>query len=300
VKPSLSVVIPAYNRSAELRRVLESLALQTVKEFEVVVCDDGSSEDIPAVLLPFKEQLAVQYVRIPNSGGPARPRNTAIAAARGDWIALLDSDDWWDPNYIERMQQQLADSCDVAYCRLRVVHARGAEQQGEQRQWVGDAFDGELLRQMIVIGNPIANSAAVVRKAAFEQMGGLCEDRALSAVEDFDLWLRLAEAGMRFKFVDEVLGSYWVGIDNISTISSKQIDREVALHQRHRVLFPPGLRSIAEACFHDRVGGLYLRSQKYGDAIAHLKLARPLPGFRRPVRRLLKLFSSYWKRGKTR
>ncbi len=297
MKPSLSVVIPVYNRSAELRRVLESLALQTEKEFDVVVCDDGSSEDIPAVLSPFNAQLAIQYVRIPNSGGPARPRNAAVAAARGDWIALLDSDDWWDPKYIERMQLQLADSCDVVYCRLRVVHAQGAEQQGEQRPCVGDAFEGGLLRQMIVTGNPIANSAAMVRKAAFDRMGGFCEDRAL--VEDFDLWLRLAEAGMRFKFVDEVLGNYWVGADNISTISSKWVDREIALHQRHMALLPPDLLHLAQACFHDRMGSLYLRFEKYDDAIAHLQLARPLPGFRRPVRRLLKLLSSHWKRRKT-
>jgi hypothetical protein len=180
------------------------------------------------------------------------------------------------------------------YCRLRVVHAQGAEHKGEQRRLVGEPFHGDLLRQMIVSGNPIANSASMVRKAAFDQFGGLCEDRALSAVEDFDLWLRLAEAGRGFKFVDEVLGNYWVGIDNISTIASKQIARELALHQRHMALLPPNLRRLGEACFHDHVGGLYLRSGQYENAIMHLRLARPLPGFRRPVRRLLKLLSACW------
>jgi glycosyltransferase involved in cell wall biosynthesis len=275
---------------------MESLAQQTSKAFEVVVCDDGSVEDIPAVLSHFEEQLFVQYVRIPNSGGPARPRNIAAASARGDWIALLDSDDWWDANYVERMQRQLTESYDVVYCRLRVVHARGAEHHGEQRQSVGDSFHGDPLRQMIVQGNPIANSASMFRKAAFDDLGGLCEERALAAVEDFDFWLRLAEAGMRFRFVDEVLGNYWVGADNISTISSKQVDRELALHQRHLLLLPQAMQALANACLHDRVGGMYLRSAQYDKAIQHLRLARPLPGFRRRVRRLLKVWLSYWKR----
>ena len=300
MNPFISVVVPVFNRSAELQRAMESLALQTAKEFEVVVCDDGSTEDISAVLSPFKEKLNLQYVRIPNSGGPARPRNKAVACARGEWIALLDSDDWWDPIYIERMKRQITNFCEVVYCRLRVVHAEGAEQQGEQRQSVGDALRGDVLTQMIVSGNPVANSAAMVRKSAFDQLGGLCEDRALSAVEDFDFWLRLAEAGMRFTFVDEVLGNYWVGVDNISTISSKQISREIALHQRHMPLLPPALLSLAEACFHDRIGGLYLRAGQYDDAIEHLNSAKPLPGFRRPARRLLKLLSTHLQRRKAR
>ena len=80
--PQISVVIPVYNRSWELRRALESLARQTTKNFEVVVCDDGSAEDIRAVVTTFEHQLDVQYQRIENSGGPARPRNVAIGLAR--------------------------------------------------------------------------------------------------------------------------------------------------------------------------------------------------------------------------
>lgn len=297
---SVSVLIPVFNRSEELRRALIALSQQTVSGFEVIVCDDGSTEDISLVVMSFKEQLSVQYLRIPNSGGPARPRNVAAAAAQGEWIAFLDSDDWWDPTYIERMQRQIGDSWDLIYCRLRVVHAEGAEHQGELRPTVGDPIRGDVLKHMIAVGNPVANSAAMVRKSSFDKAGGLCELRTLSAMEDFDLWLRMAEAGMHFKFVNEVLGNYWVGVDNISTIASKQISREIALQERHKGRFPETLRNLAEACFHDRVAGLYLRSGQFARAIEHLKSATPLPGFRRPARRWAKLLLSYLRGGVSR
>lgn len=294
--PMISVVIPVYNRIAELQRALDSLVGQTYRDFEVRVCDDGSTVDIGSAVDPYFQSLNIHYQRIENSGGPARPRNTAAGEAKGAWIALLDSDDWWDPNYLERMSQQMSDASDVIYCQLRVEHAPGAQSQGEQRKVVGDSSGEDILRDMVVRGNPLANSATIVRKTVFEGAGGFCEDRALSAMEDFDLWLRLAQSGARFKFVDEVLGNYWVGVDNISTIFSKQIDREVALYRRHKDLFPPTLRSLAQACFHDRLGGLYFRFGHYGDAISHLREARPLPGIRRSVRRWLKLLISHWKR----
>ena len=86
---------PTYNRASELRRCLNSLVIQSFQEFEVLVCDDGSTDNSSRVANSFSDILDVHYHYESNFGGPARPRNVGIKLARSPYIAFLDSDDWW-------------------------------------------------------------------------------------------------------------------------------------------------------------------------------------------------------------
>lgn len=97
----ISVVIPVFNRSWQLRRALESLQGQSFKDFEVIVCDDGSTEDISGLIKGFEGVLKILLVQIPNWGGPAKPRNEGLKLATSEWVAFLDSDDWWDSNRLD-------------------------------------------------------------------------------------------------------------------------------------------------------------------------------------------------------
>lgn len=287
--PRISVVIPVYNRSWELRRALESLARQTERHFEVVVCDDGSTEDIRAVLAPFESQIDVRYQRIENSGGPARPRNVAISLARGEWIAFLDSDDWWDDGRMAVVGSALGDDVDFLYHPLRVVTAEGLTRVPERRTMIGEPLRSEALRHMALFGNPVPNSAAVVRRSMLMQIGGICEDPAIAA-EDFDTWLCLAEAGARMHFLNEVLGSYWVGEDGISVFSHRQIAGQIALFKRHAPRFSSDLRCVAEACHNYAVGSLLLQlGENHKLAREYLLLARNLPLLAMRIKRCLKL-----------
>lgn len=288
--PRISVVIPVYNRSWELRRALESLARQTERNFEIVVCDDGSTEDIRAVLEPFESQIEVRYQRIENSGGPARPRNVAINLARGEWIAFLDSDDWWDDDRMEVVGAELGDDVDILYHSLRVVSAAGLTRTLERRPVIGEPLQGDALRHLALFGNPVPNSAAVVRRSLLMKIGGICEDRAIVAVEDFDTWLRLVEARAQMRFLDQVLGSYWIGEDGISAFSRRQIDRQIALFERHAPRFSPDLRCLAEACHNYAIGSLLLQlGGNHQQAREYLLRARALPSFEMRVKRWLKL-----------
>lgn len=288
--PTISVVIPVYNRGWELCRALESLASQTTHDFEVVVCDDGSTEDIRAVLAPFEGRMDVRYQRIDNSGGPARPRNVAIGMARGEWIAFLDSDDWWDDERLEVVGAELGNGVDILYHSLRVVTATGLTRTLERREVIGDPLRGDGLRHLALFGNPVPNSAAVVRRSLLMQIGGICEERSIVAVEDFDTWLRLLESGARIQYLDKVLGSYWIGEDGISAFSRRQIDRQIALFKRHIPRFSPDLRVIAEASHNYSIGALLLQlggNKKL--ARQHLLQARNLPSLALRVKRLVKL-----------
>ena len=287
--PRISVVIPVYNRSWELRRALESLVRQTMRDFEVVVCDDGSTEDIRAVLGPFERKIKVRYQRIENSGGPARPRNVAISLARGEWIAFLDSDDWWDDERLAVVGTKLDGNLDFLYHPLRVVIAEGLTRAPERRTVIGEPFRGDALRHMALFGNPVPNSAAVVRRALLKQIGGICEDRTIVA-EDFDTWLCLVEAGARVGFLDRVLGSYWVGEDGISTFSRRQVDGQISLFKRHVTRFNPDLRIVAEACHNYSIGSMLLQlGGNHKQAREYLMQAHKLPSLVMRGKRWLKL-----------
>src|ERR1700759_5123285 len=93
--PTFSVVIPTYNRAQKLFRALHSLNEQTFLDFEVLVCDDGSTDETRSVVEAFVPAIrfrALRYFYAPNWGGPARPRNTGLAKATADWVCFLDSD----------------------------------------------------------------------------------------------------------------------------------------------------------------------------------------------------------------
>ncbi len=290
MSPLVSVVIPVFNRSEELRRAIEALARQTVQGFEVIVCDDGSTEDIPAVLSQFVRSMSIVYCRIPNSGGPARPHNIGIGAARGEWIAMLDSDDWWDDNRMEIVSTQLRSGIDVLYHPLRVVRARGLESSSERRNLVGEPMRGDALKHLVMFGNPIPNSSVLVRKSKLLSVGGIVEDPELVAVEDFDAWLRLAEAGAHFCFLDQVLGSYWIGSDGISAFSMRQITRLTAVFERHVDRFDPAYRAQARSCQEYRLGAMQLQlGQDLGAAYAHLLRAGRLPTASMRAKRIIKL-----------
>jgi glycosyltransferase involved in cell wall biosynthesis len=291
VKCLISVIIPAYNRPNELKRALDSLTRQTRKDFEVIVCDDGSSEDLRSVVLAFQDLLNIKYLRIENSGGPARPRNTAIAQARGEWISFLDSDDWWDAKRIDRVAIVLErGGVDFVYHRLRVVAADSIKGLRERRAVIGEPLRADALTHMALFGNPVPNSAAVVRRSAMISIGGICEDRNLVALEDFDAWMRLAERGVSPHFIAETLGSYWIGEDGISKITDRHVQRQVALFERHADKFSPEVRSAAEASQHYILGSMLMRlGGRQREARSHLLRARGLPTHSMRLKRLLKV-----------
>lgn len=295
--PLISVVIPVFNRSWQLKRALDSLRHQTFHGFEVIVCDDGSTEDISRVVNSFKEFLNICFLQIPNSGGPAKPRNEGLKIAKGQWIAFLDSDDWWDVNRLELVAKHLHPAVDFIYHRLRVEKELSIAKSREKRAHIGKAISGESFKQMMLLGNPVPTSAAVVRKDLLMAHQGMSEDVELIAVEDFDCWLRLASAGARFYFLDECLGSYWVGGDAISAVSPRQIDAQKLLYQRHASRLHSIFSAQALARQNYVLGSLYFRLGMPQLALSYFRMARPLCTWAMATKRIFFLFFALVKVG---
>lgn len=213
-RPRVSVVIPTYNRAQALRRCLESVSRQTLREFEVIVCDDGSTDDSAGVVGEFAGRIDVTYDYAENFGGPARPRNRGIRLARAPFVAFLDSDDWWKPTKLEVSLRYLHAGADVVYHDLLIATRE------DQRLFWRKARSRDLgvpaFRDLLVNGCPLNNSSVVVRKEYLERINGLCEDKSFVAVEDYDAWLRIARLTEKFRRIPQTLGYYWRGGGNIS------------------------------------------------------------------------------------
>jgi glycosyltransferase involved in cell wall biosynthesis len=291
VKPSISVIIPVFNRGWQLERALESLANQSYKHFEVVVCDDGSDEDIAPLVEAFRSRLPeILLIKISNSGGPARPRNIGVGAAHAEWIALLDSDDWWDDNRLEVISKNLTGSSEIIYHKLSVVREREISRFGEKRSEIGQEMNADPLQYMALFGNPIPASSVVIKKSLYMKLGGMREDPDFVAVEDFLMWLRAAQNGTQFKFIEQVLGSYWVGNDSISSVSLHQINAQKIIFQFLISLIPSRLQELAASCHNYRIGSMYLKLKDGHQSFLHLKSASLLPTFYLRAGRIVKLF----------
>jgi glycosyltransferase involved in cell wall biosynthesis len=185
--PQVSVVIPAYNAMNYLPITLESVLRQTFTDFEVLIIDDGSSDQTAQ----WAEQLVDQRVRLisQTNQGVAIARNTGIAQAQGEYIAFLDADDLWAPTKLAKQVQCLRERPEVG-----LVHTWMAiiDQQGQPtgRIVTSDA-EGKVWQQLAERNN-VYNSSVMVRRSCFERVGNFAPDRQLHPVEDWDMWIRIA------------------------------------------------------------------------------------------------------------
>jgi glycosyltransferase involved in cell wall biosynthesis len=241
---SVSVVIPAFNSAKTLGRTIESAISQTFPPLEIIVVDDGSSDDTAAVAESFGPPVHV--IRKPN-GGPASARNLGVDQARGHWIAFLDADDQWIPAKLERQLHHTASDS------IGLVHAlidHGAR--------VPERLDFNLLWKR----NWIVNSTVLIRRDVFLELGGFNEARELISVEDYHLWVRVAAAGWQIALCPEVLANYSRGIG----ISSNTLRFFEASLYNARVLAetlslpaPMLKKKLAEICLDFGQGAIYRR-----------------------------------------
>ena len=296
--PSVSVVIPAYNAAAHIGEALASVFAQTYADFEVIVVNDGSPDtpELERALAPYAGSIL--YLEQPNLG-PSAARNAGVARARGEYVAFLDGDDAWEPEYLaEQMKALGADpSLDLIYADallfgegvpagltfMRAAPSRGAA-----------TFESLLRSECSVI-----TSCVVARKGSLVR-AGLFDPRFFRS-EDFDLWVRLAHAGGRVGYQRRVLARHRahpasLSADPTRMFASKieicrKLMRELPLSAERRLMvereiarceadiaFTEGKRAFRAGRFEEAARSLaeanrHYRSRKLGLVLVGLRVA---------------------------
>jgi len=192
----VSVVIPTYNRAAFVCEAIESVLSQSFRDFELIVVDDGSTDETNEILTRYRDGISVVTTQ---NQGPSAARNRGIAAARGDWLAFLDSDDLWKPGKLVRQTAYITQNPDTAVCQTEEIWIRNGVRVNpmkKHRKYSGWIFDKCL---PLCIVSP---SAVMMHREVFDRVGLF--DESLPACEDYDLWLRIA-ARYEIRLIQEPL-----------------------------------------------------------------------------------------------
>ncbi len=192
----ISVIIPTYNRKKLLVRALKSVLAQTYRNYEVIVYDDGSSDETEKLMSQFERKII--YIKGKHSG-VSHARNEAIKISKGELVAFLDDDDWWDKKYLETVAKKLQGHRFVgAFTNYYKVYENNTKVLGFKKGSVPDIVD----LNWMVRGSFIDPSFIALRKDALIRAGLF--DESLSSTEDWDLWLRVLKLGC-FAYIDKPL-----------------------------------------------------------------------------------------------
>jgi glycosyltransferase involved in cell wall biosynthesis len=275
-KRSVTVVIPTFNYARYVQEAVDSALAQTVPPLEIIVVDDGSTDNTQEVMAAYTSNPRVRYLHQENFGLSAA-RNAGIRAARGEFIALLDADDRWKP---EKLSRQLAEftgqQVGLVYCGREVFDEHDTHDLNP-----ADESKCELALEWLTISTLFCPSSLIVRRRCFTKQGGF--DESLRKVEDREMWIRLANH-WRFRCVPDCLVEWRrhghalnVQTDGMESAFRETLRRAFADGPLQR---RPLLRAKASAFMHFDFSWVYHRTHQHREAWFHTLLALiryPLP-----------------------
>jgi len=262
--PIVSVVIPTYNAARYIGMAVESVLDQSFRDVEVIVVDDGSTDDIGAVMSKYGPP--VRYLRQRNTG-VAAARNRGIEESSGRYVAFLDADDTWFPGKLERQVVALeGNQARRACCTAHVVCTETLKPIVVQRAFCGSSRIEDLLVRGNVVGGPCS---VLCDRSLLVAVGGF--DLSLSQCADWDMWIRLATL-TEFLYVDEPLVTYRQHASNMSRDARLLEQDSVRVLEKGFALpgLPPSLRAMRRRAFARNymvLAGTYFYAGRYSDFV---------------------------------
>jgi len=212
IEKLISVIIPAYNTAHLIGRSIKSVLSQTYQNFEIIVVDDGSTDELNEVVTAFNDNR-IQYIRHEVNRGGSAARNTGVQNAKGNYIAFLDSDDEWLPEKLEKqikVFQSTSSNIGVVYTGWRWIR----DKDNIIIQEKIPIYRGDVSRIILEEDGIGSLSTPLVKKDILTSIGGL--DEKLPSRQDWDLWIRLSKV-CEMDFVPEILVNYYLRSGSIST-----------------------------------------------------------------------------------
>ncbi len=234
----ISAIIPTYNRAALLVRALASVAAQDYRPIEVVVVDDGSTDNTAQIIELQRTLLAAQGINLlyhqQSNGGAPKARNTAMKLATGDLFAFIDSDDLWRPTFLSTTHRLLDShpSAGLGFCQIvvidpddNVIKHRDTGLPAEPREGLLPRPFNTLIRHM-----PFQTSGVIIRRSVIESLGDF--DLNLPVGEDWDLWYRTSR-NYDFVYTQEGLACNRIHRDNLPKYSTTALASNLRLNLKH-------------------------------------------------------------------
>jgi glycosyltransferase involved in cell wall biosynthesis len=230
--PVVSIVIPAYNAAWCVGRAIDSVLGQTFTDFELIIVDDGSSDDLAQALSPYGTRVRLIAKQ---NGGLSSARNAGIHAAKGRYVAFLDADDWWMPEKLAHQLAWMQTHEDAVFCSTA---ARVVDPQGEMiGEWRCGSCPNGTLEAIFSTNAHVAGSGSAVlaRRRALLDAGGF--DECLRGLEDVDMWMRLSIQG-RYLCIDEPLVVILKRRESVSRNLDIMRNAAITVMRKNRHLLP--------------------------------------------------------------
>lgn len=247
IPPSISVVIPTYNCAHLLPNAIRSAYAQTIAPAEVIVVDDGCTDNTAEVIEVLAKELpdTFVFIRKPN-GGEASARNRGVGAATGEFVAFLDQDDVWLPEKFERQLPLFDDPSEPALTFTAYTRISGTDRAPVRVEGWQPTPEHALRRLME--GCCVTPSTVMVRRDALTAVGPF--DESLWLGNDWEMWLRLAAAGHRFAYLSEPMTDYLWHAGNMSRDQRKIADAALTIFPRLFAsgVLPPEVQRLERAC----------------------------------------------------
>jgi len=223
--PTVSIVTATWNCGHYLPLAIESVLAQTFADWELLIIDDGSTDNTEDIVQPYLNDSRITYHRLEHAGQPAT-KNAGIERASGELIAFLDADDVWFPHKLKRQVELMRSNpaLGVVYSRRQLIDPEGNELETP----CPSLHRGQVVSPMF-IDNFVCFSSSMVRRSVFEAVGTF--DESIPMAIDYDLWLRVATR-YPFDFVDEPLVYYRTGHSNLSRRAGERLEIALGIMNR--------------------------------------------------------------------
>lgn len=228
----VSVIMPAYNVAPYVGAAVDSVLAQTTPDWELLVTDDGSTDGTAAIVREYAARDPRIRLLQQRNGGLSSARNCALRAARGEFLAILDSDDLWEPGFLEAQLDILAGDPSVDIVTGNAFELGGRRHGAPARPWPDPRPQPTLIE--ILRDEEAVFIMSVMRRRVYDTIGAF--DEVLRTNEDYHFWLRAAIAGFRFRRNDRPLGHYRRRDNSLSASELRMLEGILIVYERIRPL----------------------------------------------------------------
>ncbi len=217
----ISVIIPTYNREKTILRAVQSVLDQTYQNFEIIIVDDCSSDKTVKIIKPLLEKdMRIKLLLNEKNQGPNYSRNRGIKNSKGEYIALLDSDDEWLSEKLENQLQKFKNNSEnvgLVYCGVAIINVLNKSKEIISPKYRGNVLKNLSIRNIITGGG----SGSLIKRKVFEKCGFFDEHESLrrGGSQDYEMWIRISQY-FEFEYVNDVLLNVYLYNDCITYITS--------------------------------------------------------------------------------